>query len=412
MEKQKFWRYENQLLIILFFAVGFVFFDRLSITFIISFIQQDLHLTNAQVGMLSSALALTWALAGYLVSLMADKLENKKMTLFICVIVFSLCSALSGAATSFLMLLLFRLIMGIAEGPVLPIAQSALSQASTESRRGFNMGFIQASAIGLLGSVLAPLIIVALANSFGWRNAFYLTIIPGLIIAFFIWKVFKEPGKETNKPKKDDVQLRDVVKHRNVWLGIIISCFFVSWYITSVTFLPLFLIQYKGMDPSSMSVAMSAFGMGAVILGFSMPAISDRVGRKPVLITFEIVAVLVPLLLILVPAAMWNILLLMFLGGGGLAVMTLYMSTIPSESVAPKYIATAVGLIMGIGEVIGGVITPSLAGIAGDIYGIQATMIICAAAALVATLLSFFLIETAPLVLKRRGRLHPVGIGQ
>lgn len=46
--------------------------------------------------------------------------------------------------------------------------------------------------------------------------------------------------------------------------------------------------------------------------------------------------------------------------------MTLYMSTIPAESVAPKYIAEAVGLIMGIGEVIGGVVAPRLAGIAAD----------------------------------------------
>ena len=40
----------------------------------------------------------------------------------------------------------------------------------------------------VFGSLLAPLIIVALANAFDWHTAFYLTIIPGIILAFFILK--------------------------------------------------------------------------------------------------------------------------------------------------------------------------------------------------------------------------------
>jgi MFS transporter, ACS family, hexuronate transporter len=414
---EKFWRYENKLVILMFFAVGFVFFDRLAISFLIPFMQGDLSMSNTQVGLLSSALALTWAISGYLVSFMADKLENKKMTLVISVVVFSLCSLLSGIATSFIMLLAFRLIMGLAEGPVVPISQSSVAQESSESRRGFNMGIVQGSAAGLLGSVLAPLIIVALANSFGWRNAFYLTIIPGLILAFFIWKTMREPknmalGHGAGGKAQEHVKFSEVVKHRNIWLGIIISCFFVTWYITSVTFLPLFLIEFKHLNPSNMSFAMSALGIGAVVWGFASPAISDRVGRKPVLTLFLVVSILVPILLITTSNSLGLIALLLFFAGGGVAVMTLYMSTIPAESVAPKYIAAAVGLIMGIGEVLGGVVAPSLAGIAADHYGIQAPFIITASAAAVATLLSLFLIETAPLVIKRRGNLNPIGIGQ
>ena len=52
--------------------------------------------------------------------------------------------------------------MGISEGPVVPLVHSTAMAESTPSRRGFNMGFIQ-SATPLLGSALAPVIVVAIA---------------------------------------------------------------------------------------------------------------------------------------------------------------------------------------------------------------------------------------------------------
>ncbi len=55
---------------------------------------------------------------------------------------FSLFSALSGLVSGFAMLLIFRALMGIAEGPVLPIAQSLMVKSQPQ-RRGFNMGLIQ-----------------------------------------------------------------------------------------------------------------------------------------------------------------------------------------------------------------------------------------------------------------------------
>jgi sugar phosphate permease len=56
--------YENRLLAILSLGFGFVFFDRLALSFLFPFISSELHLTNVHLGMLSSVLALTWALSG------------------------------------------------------------------------------------------------------------------------------------------------------------------------------------------------------------------------------------------------------------------------------------------------------------------------------------------------------------
>ena len=104
------------------------------------------------------------------------------------VILFSLCSALSGLVGGFLSLLLFRGIMGLAEGPILPLSQSPMVEASSPHRRGLNMGLLQGSAAGLLGAVVGPPLLVALAEALGWRHAFIVSLLPGLLIAWLIWR--------------------------------------------------------------------------------------------------------------------------------------------------------------------------------------------------------------------------------
>ncbi|MBU2021741.1 MAG: MFS transporter, partial [Gammaproteobacteria bacterium] len=148
--------YENRLLVILFIGFGFVFFDRLALSFLFPFIAKDLGLNNSHLGMLSSALSLMWALSGMTLGAYADRKESKKYILVLSVIAFTLCSALSGMVTSFISLLIFRGLMGVAEGPVLPISQSLLASASSPKRRGLNMGLVNASAPGLIGAVIAP----------------------------------------------------------------------------------------------------------------------------------------------------------------------------------------------------------------------------------------------------------------
>ncbi len=134
---------ENRLLIILFFVFGCVFVDRLTISFLFPMIAADLKLSNVHLGTLSAVLALTWALSGAGLGAIADRFNIRKPMLILSILVFSLFSALSGLVSGFAMLLIFRALMGIAEGPVLPIAQSLMVEKSQPQRRGFNMGLIQ-----------------------------------------------------------------------------------------------------------------------------------------------------------------------------------------------------------------------------------------------------------------------------
>jgi hypothetical protein len=72
------------------------------------------------------------------------------------------------------------------------------------------------------------------------------------------------------------------------------------------------------------------------------------------------------------------------------------MATIPSETIPARYMATSLGLVMGLGELIGGSSLVPLAGKAADLYGLHAPLWIATGLALASTVFALFLVETAP----------------
>ncbi|MDT0353795.1 MFS transporter [Pseudonocardia charpentierae] len=407
-------RYENLLVVILFLAFGFVFFDRQAVPFLFPFISEDIGLTNTQLGIVTAVLAVSWAVSGAAVGKLSDRLGVRKPILLVAILAFSTFSALSGFVTGFLSLLLIRALMGIAEGAVLPMAQSLMIEASEPRRRGLNMGLVQTTSSGLLGGVLAPPIIVGLAQVFGWRTAFYLTIIPGLLIALWVWRTVRERPPASPLLQEDGTwaepaghkpSVGEVIRMRNIWLCMLIAVCMLTWFILILTFTPTYLVTEKGLAPGTMATVMTFLGIAWVIWGTVTPAISDRIGRKTTVIAFSAVAVFCPLAIVFIgsPTGLSIAVALTFVGIG---VFSLFMATIPGETVSHGALATALGLVMGIGEIAGGAIAPVIAGIASDAWGLQSAMYIAAGGAVIATLLAFGLHETAPRVLARRGIAH------
>ena len=165
--------YQRWVVVLLSLNIGIVFFDRYALNFLMPFVQPDLHLNNTQVGAFTSALSLSWALSCLLIGRVSDAWGRRKPLLVFCTVVFACMSFLSGVAGSFVALLLTRLLMGVAEGGVTPISHAVIVSTVEPSRRGVAMGVIQNFGSNLLGGFLSPLLLVALANHYGWRSAFY-----------------------------------------------------------------------------------------------------------------------------------------------------------------------------------------------------------------------------------------------
>ncbi len=401
MSHRDFWTYENRLLILLAVSFGFAFFDRNAVNYLAPYIVEELGLNNTQVGMLGSVLSLSWAVSAYVIGRWSDAAGVRRPFLIAMLLVFSACSIFSGLATSFYMLLAARLVMGIAEGPLLPICLAIMSAESSPGRRGLNAGIVQTVFASLLGAAVAPLVLVQLAEWFNWRVAFFLAGIPGMLCAIAVWRFVREP----EPAKEEDVQAATdagrsgrffIFRERNILLCSAIACLMVSWLMLHQNFLPLFLTTIRQLSNREMSRVFSALGICAAFVGFIAAAVSDRLGRRPVMVGVCLISMATPLAGLYFNGTTAIMAALMFVGWVGTAAFPLFMGVIPGETMPARYAATAMGFVICIGEVVGGFGAPLVGGRAADLTTLAAPIQLATACALGAAVLSLFLRETAP----------------
>jgi MFS transporter, ACS family, hexuronate transporter len=385
---------------------GFVLFDRNASNFLMPFIQPDLGLSNTQVGLLSGALSLTWAIAAFAIGAISDRTGSRKGLLILTTLAFSLCSFGSGLATSFVLLLLARLLMGAAEGGIMPISQSLIASEVDARHRGLAMGAAQGLGSSLLGSFVAPVMLVAFAEAFGWRHAFFLAGVPGLVMALLLAWVIRAPqAVPSPQPQKRTftvAEFRQVLGERNVLLCSLLSILLVSYLVICWAFMPLYLTQVRKYDPGTMGWLMGSLGISATFASTLLPALSDRIGRRGVMIAAPIAALILPLGAMYFTGPVWSLAGIFVVGWLVTGAFPLFMATVPSESVDPRRMASALGMCMGSGELIGGVLSPFAAGYAADLVGLQAPLWIMLALAFVAALVAIGVRETAPRVVGAR----------
>jgi ACS family hexuronate transporter-like MFS transporter len=292
-------------------------------------------------------------------------------------------------------------LMGIAEGGIMPITQTLIAAEVPHERRGLAQGVTQNFGSNLIANTLGPVIIVWMAISFGWRNAFFLAAVPGVIMAVLIAALVREPA--TVAPVSGRGRFSAAMGDRSMLLCIAISTLLVAYLVVFFTFAPLYLIRVRGFDQRQMSWIMSSFGVASMAVAFLVPGSSDRFGRKPVIIVASLLGLALPFgMLFTTGTQLVPIIACIAVGAALSGVFPLAMATIPSELVGPNKTATALSLTMGISEILGGVLAPSVAGKVADLKGLSMTLWMVAGLVVAIIVLATLLRETAPAVLRRR----------
>jgi predicted MFS family arabinose efflux permease len=296
-------------------------------------------------------------------------------------------------------LLVIRSIMGLAEGAVASTGVAVCTEASYPPRRGINQGIFQC-VFALLGSALAPIIATQMLTFTSWRNVFLLAGVPGVIVAVFVWLTIREPDT-IGKPKVEGMQrasLKDAFQHRNVALGMITLVCAMTGVFVMGAMMPTYLVDYLKLTPTQMGFVASAIGFGGFLGQFSLPAVSDLIGRKMAVLGAFVLAAIFLLAFSQTGAASLPLLFALLLGAalfnfGALAVIA---GPLAAEAAPIGQIASVAGLVIGAGEVFGGGVAPSIAGAIAQNYGLQYILYFALAGQVLGLLLSFFLRETAP----------------
>jgi predicted MFS family arabinose efflux permease len=388
--------YEKALVAIMFLTWGAVFLDRMAVLYLAPFIAADLHLSPRQIGTLAAATAVTWAFSTLFLGALSDRI-GRKVVLIPMVFSFSILSFVSGLAQDFRQLLMARGALGIAEGPCWSIVNATVEQSSDPKRRGRNIGIV-VSAAAAIGLAVAPVLTTQVAAVHGWRGAFAVAGAPGIVAGALIWRFVREPRRAGGQ-HRHRVSFADVLslaRYRNVWCCALGAAGFISWITLQSVFGPLYITQVAHKSATTAGLLMGAAGLGSLFIGFAGPSLSDRIGRRRVLMILGGLSMWLPLVLLARPLYdhLWLLAALLFLTHGGQGLAALMVALVPAESVPASLSASAIGFVTLAGELIGGALAPTIGGSLAQTHGLAVPLFMAAAGALVCVIAALLMGET------------------
>lgn len=379
-----------------FFCFGFIFLDRLAISYLLPIIQPNLNISNTQVGYIGFVTTGAYAVSAIVFGALSDRSGKRKIWLLIFLAITGLSSGAGVLVDSFGQLLVVRGIVGIGEGPLWPLMMAMLSNVSREDRFGRNSGITNVG-VGVLAVTLGPIFITQLVQVASWQWTFLLSSIPTFVVLLVIGLFIKEQPFEVDKTKVKAggfSAIIELIKIKNIVICMLICIGSMAGYWTLMLYAPLYLTEVAKVSVTEMGYISSAMGVLYIIYSFAVPSLSDRFGRKSMLILFYVLCTVAPLAMWALSGTSTSVVIYILFGGVPGAMSPLFMILIPMETVPDRLKASAQGLIMGFGEFIGGSIFPIFAGWVADTRGLSATMGVAAIMLGVDVVLGLFLTET------------------
>jgi ACS family hexuronate transporter-like MFS transporter len=379
-------KYRVVILVMLFLGMVINYVDRAALSIAMPFMTKDFHLTPADKGMIFASFSVGYALFNFLGGYFADRWGSRRV-LFYSMSFWSVMCATTALVSSFWSLFAVRVLFGAGEGPNSATANKVVNTWFPLSERARATGFNQAG--GPLGGAFAGPIIGALALSFGWRTAFVVMGVLGLMWAFAWFQLTTEtPAEHPRVSAKElaDINADDepapsaatgskspsimaVITKPSVFItGISLFCynyilfFFITWF-------PTYLVDAKGISLQDMSMVTSlpwiVGAVGYLSGGILVDAIFRKTGkkifsRKVVLVTSLLISAVCIALTGLVDSATMAV-GLMTVAIGFLMLAAPAYWTIIQDSVPRHQVGTASGFMHGLAN-ISGIVGPAATG--------------------------------------------------
>lgn len=178
-------------LIVLFCLNALNFYDRQILGAVAEPIRKELGLSDTRLGLLGTAFTLVYAAVGVPFGRLADGWARNRL-LALGVLGWSLLTAASGMVRGYWSLFATRLGVGIGEATCAPAANSLIGDFFPPSQRARALSIFM---LGLpVGLFLCYWLSGRVAQAYGWRNAFFLAALPGLLVALLAWRI-PEPAR-------------------------------------------------------------------------------------------------------------------------------------------------------------------------------------------------------------------------
>ncbi|MEE9550041.1 MAG: MFS transporter [Candidatus Binatia bacterium] len=301
-------------------------------------IRETLSLSEIQAGSLFSAIFIVAMVSSSVAGRISDRI-GRKTVLVVGVASLSLGFALSGLSHSYALMLGLLGFAGLGYGIITPSLYSLMSDLLPD-RRGLGASFVSVSygTGGLVGPILASSIIAKV----GWQASFFSLGFIGMIITILQIIVVKSPNRQTTQVLAPYTR----AVNRSIVLLALAELIGGSVFWSTSSWTPTLLRTVKELTLQETGFVMAVWGATPMIGALLLGALSDRIGRKAVILytTYPgALAAFVVYYLLVSPGAL----------AVGLLIYGIFKSTVPTlvvalaqDSVSPESVGTATGMVM------------------------------------------------------------------
>jgi MFS family permease len=297
---------------LLFFAGMLNYLDRAALSVVAPIIKADLHINDAQMGLLFSSFFIGYCVFCFVGGWAADKFGPRKVFMLAAGFWSVFCGA-TAFAGSFATLIIARVAFGVAEGPMGTTTNKSISNWFPRREAGRAVGLTNAGQP--LGAAIAAPIVGLVALQFSWRISFAVIAVLGFVWMAFWWRCFRDQPAEHPAVSREETEWIVADRHRTSLVNTdgsssahgvfhylfslpvlgVATAFFAFNYVLYffLSWLPSYLTDYQHLDIKHMSVVGILPWLGAT-LGFVVGGIaSDGLYRRTGNVLFARKAVII-----------------------------------------------------------------------------------------------------------------------
>jgi ACS family hexuronate transporter-like MFS transporter len=335
------------------------------------FLQDDLHISRTQVGLISTAVFLTAAPSALFGGRAADRVGERQV-LILSGVLGGFAALAVTMSSGFWTLVVSCLGLGLGNGIQNPAGSAAIMRWFPQHQRGFAMGIRQTGVPigGMLAAGVAPL----LALHYGWRSAYLAGAILSLIGAVLIVVAYFDPPRKSIAGTVGAMRsLRDLARDKRLLrLALIFNCQ-VFTHMAATTYFVLFLHEALNTSVVTAGVLFVVVNIAAMMARIGWGLVSDRRfqgQRRPVLLMIIALTVCSTLCAALLPSrtSLWLVGALSVLFGISAFAWTGILGTLVIEIAGPESAGSAISMVQVLSTP-ATLLAPPLFGLLADLSG-------------------------------------------
>lgn len=446
LAQQKPTRYRWVVMGLIFMIWAIACADRANFGIALPYMKKEYGISNTEAGLIVSLFSFAYGIVQIPVGLMYKRLSEKTTGILFSVFMLltSLFTGLMGTTSSVLLLQLYRVGLGLSEGPLGIGCTNVINRWFPPEEKGTATGlWIAASK---LGPLIVPTVCIIVIQLWGWREIFYVFAVPGIFLAilwFFLVTNSPAENRFCNEAERryitQDVPAGPAVGGAGPaqgaqvapmpWLDGInrtrrvprletLRQVFTSWNVIGVaigygcmigisnifmSWIPTYLITVKGFASVKMGFLASAPFIGAVAGNMLGGVISDRLlggRRKPMMLLGALGTAVMTLMLVQAPDSVLYLGAMLMLSGLMLGIGFAGYSAYPMGLATKSTYPTAFGIVNSLGQ-IGGACAPLAVGMLLDRYDWSSVFLYMVGTSLLCLVLLLSVVE--PITVRKAG---------